>query len=269
MWRGLGESIMTTATLGQPGRFEIGRVFNTTFAVIGRNIGLCLGLAALFAGVPTLLVRWWTQPQIDAMLHGDPGAMADPHAMFRNSYLSLIVWLVSFVLTLLLQSSLVRATIEDLNGRRPSFGDCIQIAVRFLLPTLAIGFLVALGAGLAMLALIVPGIILWLGWSMSVPVLIQERRGVLGSMSRSRALTKGNRWSLFGLFLILMIIAMVIQWGILLVFVLFGGILAQLGAALVQTVVSMVLSIAAAVSYVELRQVKEGASIDELAQIFS
>jgi len=66
-----------------------------------------------------------------------------------------------------------------------------------------------------------------------------------------------------------MIIAMVIQWGILLVFVLFGGILAQLGAALVQTVVSMVLSIAAAVSYVELRQVKEGASIDELAQIFS
>jgi len=62
---------------------------------------------------------------------------------------------------------------------------------------------------------------------------------------------------------------MVIQWGILLVFVLFGGILAQLGAALVQTVISMVLSIAAAVSYVELRQVKEGASIDELAQIFS
>lgn len=264
-----GENIMTTATLGQPSRFEIGRVFNNTFAVIGRNIGLCLGLAALFAGVPTLLVRFWTQPQIDVMLHGNPGAMADPHAMFRNSYLSLIAGLVSFVLTLLLQSSLVRATIEDLNGRRPSFGDCLQIAIRFLLPTLVIGLLVALGSALAMLALIVPGIILWLGWSMSVPVLIQERLGVFGSMSRSRALTKGNRWSLFGLFLILMIIAMVIQWGILLVVVLFGGIVAQLGAALVQTVVSMVLSIAAAVSYVELRQVKEGASIDELAKIFS
>ena len=53
------------------------------------------------------------------------------------------------------------------------------------------------------------------------------------------------------------------------VVVLFGGILAQLGAALAQTVISMVLSIAAAVSYVELRQAKEGASIDELAKIFS
>jgi len=104
---------------------------------------------------------------------------------------------------------------------------------------------------------------------MAVPVLIQERRGVFGSMSRSRALTKGSRWSLFGLFLILIIIAMIIQWGMLLVLVLFGGIIAEIGAALVQTVVSMMLSIATAVSYVELRQAKEGASIDELAEIFS
>ncbi|CDX44080.1 conserved membrane hypothetical protein [Mesorhizobium sp. ORS 3359] len=260
---------MTTATLGQPGRFEIGRVFSNTFAVIGRNIGLCVGLAALFSGLPALIIRLLTQPQIDAIVRQDPAAMADPSAVFRNSYITVIAGLISFVCALLLQSALVRATIEDLNGKRPSFGDCIQIAIRFLLPTLAIGILVALGAGIGLMLLIVPGIILWLGWSMSVPVLIQERRGVFGSMSRSRALTKGSRWSLFGLFLILIIIAMIIQWGILLVLVLFGGIIAEIGAALVQTVVSMVLSIATAVSYVELRQAKEGASIDELAEIFS
>ncbi|MDX8469142.1 hypothetical protein RFM26_25935 [Mesorhizobium sp. VK23B] len=260
---------MTTATLGRPGRFEIGRVFNTTFGVITRNIGLCAGLALLFAGVPTLLIRMWTQPQMEAVMSGDPSAMADPDQMLRNSYLSIFAGLISFIFTLLLQSSLVRATIEDLNGRRPSFGDSVQIAIRFLLPTLAIGLLVGIGSALAMIALIVPGIILWLGWSMSVPVLIQERQGVFGSMSRSRALTKGNRWSLFGLFLILLIIAMVIQWGILVVLLLFGGILAELGAAVVQAVVSMVLSVATAVSYVELRQVKEGTSIDELAKIFS
>jgi hypothetical protein len=74
---------------------------------------------------------------------------------------------------------------------------------------------------------------------------------------------------LFGLFLILLIVAWVIQWGMLLLLVFFGGIVAVAGAALVQTVVSMVLSIATAVSYVELRQAKEGASIDELARIFS
>ncbi|UCI06027.1 hypothetical protein [Mesorhizobium sp. B1-1-8] len=260
---------MTTATLGQPGRFEIGRVFNGTFSVIGRNIGLCIGLALLFSGLPALLIRMWQQPQIDAMLHGDPGAMADPNAVFRNFYISIIAGLVAFVFALLLQAALMRATIEDLNGKQPSFGDCIQIAIRFLLPTLAIGLLVGIGAGIGLMLLIVPGIILWLGWSMAVPVLIQERLGVFGSMSRSRALTKGSRWSLFGLFLIIVIIAMIIQWGMLLVLVLFGGIIAEVGAALVQTVVSMVLSVATAVSYVELRQAKEGASIDQLAEIFS
>jgi hypothetical protein len=38
---------------------------------------------------------------------------------------------------------------------------------------------------------------------------------------------------------------------------------------LVSTVWSMMMSIAAAVSYVELREVKEGTSVDELAEIFS
>lgn len=260
---------MTTATLGRPGRFEIGRVFSSTFGVIGRNIGLCVGLALLFSGLPALLIRLLTQPHIDAMLQRDPSTMADPSAVFRNSYISVIAGLFSFICALLLQAALVRATIEDLNGKRPSFGDCIQIAIRFLLPTLAIGLLVGIGAGLGLLLLIVPGIILWLGWSMSVPVLIQERLGVFGSMSRSRALTKGSRWPLFGLFLILIILAMIIQWGMLLLLVFFGGLIAEVGAALVQTVVSMVLSIAAAVSYVELRQAKEGASIEELAQIFA
>ncbi len=260
---------MTTATLRQPGRFEIGRVFNTTFGVITRNIGLCIGLSLLFSGLPSLLIRLWSQPQIGAMLHHDPGSRADPGAALSNSYIGVVAGVVSFICALLLQAAFVRATIEDLNGKRVSFGDCVQIAIRFLLPTLAIGILVTIGLTIGFMLLIVPGVILALGWSMSVPVLIQERLGVFGSMSRSWALTKGSRWSLFGLFLILFIIAMIIQWGMLLILVLFGGIIAEIGAALVQTVVSMVLSIAAAASYVELRQVKEGTGIAELAEIFS
>ncbi|MEP6565539.1 MAG: hypothetical protein ABJB10_10400, partial [Mesorhizobium sp.] len=213
-------------------------MFNNSFAVIGRNIGLCLGLALLFSGLPALVIRLLTQPQIDAILQAEPGAAANP-AMFGNPWITIPASLISFVLALLLQSALVRATIEDLNGKRPTFGDCIQIAIRFLLPTLGIGLLVAFGAGLASLALLVPGIILWLGWSVAVPVLIQERLGVFGSMSRSRVLTKGNRWPMFGLFVILFIILMVIQWAMLAVVVLFGGIVADVAAALVSTVLSM------------------------------
>jgi len=263
-----GARTMTSTTLERPEKFQIGRVFNNTFSVIGRNIGLYVGLATLFSGIPGLLAELWTQSRVDVMLQ-DPGAAADPGAMFRNSSVSVVAGLISFIFSLLLQSALVRATIEDMNGKRPAFGDCVKIAISYLLPTLGIGFLVGLGAGLASLALLVPGIILWLGWSVAVPVLIQERLGVLGSMSRSRVLTKGNRWALFGLFVILFIIAMVIQSVVAVVVVFFHGVLASVLAALVQSVVSMVMSAATAVSYVELRQVKEGASVEELAEIFS
>jgi uncharacterized membrane protein len=88
-------------------------------------------------------------------------------------------------------------------------------------------------------------------------------------MSRSRVLTKGSRWALFGLFLILILVGMAIQLVLGTVIALFGGIIGAVLAALVSTVWSMMMSIAAAVSYVELREVKEGTSVDELAEIFS
>lgn len=262
---------MTSTTLERPDKFQIGRVFNNTFAVIGRNSGLCVGLAALFSGLPNLVAQLWSLAELGGRTGSDQANLALATANYRAGYFLgiAIVSIVFLIFSLLLQSSLVRATIEDLNGKRPAFGDCIQIAVRYLLPTLGIGLLVGLGVGFASIALLVPGIILWLGWSVAVPVLIQERLGVFGSMSRSRALTKGSRWSLFGLFLILIIIAMVIQSVVAVVVVLFHGIVAAVLSALTQTVVSTVMSVAAAVSYVELRQVKEGASVEELAEIFS
>lgn len=262
---------MTTATLGQPGRFEVGRVLNSTFGVITRNLGLCVGLAFIFSGVPSFLFQVWNETHVANLAAGDPSSLAasDPGAVIRDSLLTVVFVLVYFLLSLMLQSALVRATIEDLNGKKPDFGDSVQIALQCLLPTLGIGFLVALGAGLASVALLVPGIVLWLGWCVSVPVLVQERLGVFGSMSRSRVLTKGNRWSLFGLFLILVILSIVIQAVLGTVVYIFGGIIGSVLGALVSAVMSTIMSTATAVSYVELRQAKEGTSVDELAKIFS
>ncbi|MER8388363.1 hypothetical protein NKJ46_05680 [Mesorhizobium sp. M0166] len=259
---------MTSVTLERPEKFQIGRVFNNSFAVIGRNAGLCLGLAAVFSGLPTLVFQLWVLTRL-AMVTPVPASI-EPIFVWSYSSVAIGFGLVSYILSLLLQASLVRATIEDLNGKQPSFGDCIAKAVSFLLPTLAIALLVGLGAGIGFMLLIVPGIMLALRWSVAVPALVQERLGVFGSMARSRDLTKGSRWALFGLFLILIIAVVTIQLALGAAIALFGG--GMVGAvvdALVTSVTSMVMSIATAVSYVELRQVKEGTSVEELSQIFS
>jgi len=163
----------------------------------------------------------------------------------------------------------VRVAIEDLNGKRPAIRDCIGTAISVLMPAIGISLLVTLGAALGLLLLVVPGIILFLGWSAAAPVQVQERRGVFGSMARSRDLTKGSRWALFGLWLILLIAAYAIQYALVGILTAVGSTAAISLDALVTAILYMLTSIAPAVSYVELRRVKAGTSIDELAEIFS
>ncbi|TIM17451.1 MAG: hypothetical protein E5Y61_35675, partial [Mesorhizobium sp.] len=80
---------------------------------------------------------------------------------------------------------------------------------------------------------------------------------MFGSMKRSRELTKGSRWALFGFWIILIIAVIVIQLVLSQVVMVFGVTTALILDALVTSVVSVVTSVAPAVSYVELRQVKE------------
>ena len=252
------------------GRFEIGRAFSNTFSVIGRNIGLWLTLAVIFSAIPGIILQLLILAPLTGSALTDPTqAMSDPSAMTTYYIAIFLGVLISLVLSSLLSSSLIRATIEDLSGKTPSIGDCIRTALAVLLPTIGLGLLAGIAIAIGFALLVVPGIILWLRWSVAVPALVQERQGVMASMSRSAALTSGSRWALFGLFLILIIISIVIQWVIGIAVPALGTWVGTIVALLVQSILQMIISTATAVSYVELRQVKEGTSVSELAEIFA
>jgi hypothetical protein len=260
--------VIATSQIG--GRFEIGKVFGTTFSVIGRNIGLWVGLAVIFSGIPTLVLQFLIWNSFNGVAATDPSMLpANPSMAWNTVLFGLIGGLTTIVLAALLQSALIRATIEDLNGRQPSIGDCISTAISVLLPAIGMSLLAGIGIMIGFVLLVVPGIVLALRWCIAVPALVQERQGVLGSMGRSAALTKGSRWALLGLFLILVVAALAIQWVFGMVALLLGSTLGVVVGALVQSILSMVFSTATAVSYVELRQVKEGTSVQDLAEIFS
>jgi hypothetical protein len=123
--------------------------------------------------------------------------------------------------------------------------------------------------------LIVPGIILTLMWSVAVPVMIEERRGVFESLGRSAELTRGSKGWIFLLLLL--------YWGAS--SMLSGMTFAMVGfrspaaepavtvaplvvGALAQAVSGLLLAALLAALYVELRHFKEGASVDQLAGIF-
>ncbi|UDL91248.1 hypothetical protein LGH82_08300 [Mesorhizobium sp. PAMC28654] len=238
---------MVSTALDRPDKFRIGRVFGDSFDIVGRNIGLCLGLSLLFSGVPELVRELWLWKSVAGVVAGAPQFSA------QRVILGVAAWLISIVLGSILQAALVRAAIEDLQGKRPAIGDCLKTAFSVVLPVVGIALLIGLGVGLGCVLLVVPGIMLLLRWSVAIPIQVQERLGVFGSMARSRDLTKGCRWPLLGFWLILIIAAIAIRLVLSKVAVVFGLPAAFVVNALVTAVVSTITTVAPAVSYVELR----------------
>jgi hypothetical protein len=142
-----------------------------------------------------------------------------------------------------------------------------------ILPLIGIGVLLFLGVGIATLFLIVPGIILWLCWSVVVPVYVQEKVGVLEAFGRSMSLTEGSRWRIF----LTMLLVVVGLWlisipvGMLTYAISASGstiVLSVLSAA-VSALGSMVMVAVQSCIYVELRNVKEGVAPADLEAIFA
>ncbi|MGH3005104.1 MAG: hypothetical protein ACRDOS_04260 [Gaiellaceae bacterium] len=116
-----------------------------------------------------------------------------------------------------LQGALVVA-IEDVRDGRAdlSLGETLS-RVRPQLNTLTLaGILAALGVGLGLLLLIVPGLILWTWWLVIVPVIMLEGTGVTAAFGRSRELVRGHGWSVFGVLVltILILIAVDVVFGV-------------------------------------------------------
>ena len=96
-------------------------------------------------------------------------------------------------------------------------------------------------------------------------------------MSRSRTLTRGHRWPIFALLLIVIVLFVVRQVGLALAFVFVLTVLTPISVlvvvallgALVWAMIWMLASTAITVTYMELRRIKEGTSVGELAEIFS
>jgi hypothetical protein len=246
-------------------RFDMGRVVSRAFGVIGRNLVLFFGL--------TLLLT--TLPQILSSLLFAAGDGSDLSAVYIAAFIgSLVSAIGSYILT----GALSYATVTDLNNDRPTFAKALGVGLRYAFPLFLLALVSMFGIYLGMIFLLVPGIIIGLMWSVAAPAMVTEGLGVFESLGRSRALTKGSRWQIFGLLLVAFIVVFVP----LLIMPLLSGAFSNPQAAATQqfgisTIIQAVLGIGAmmiliailAAIYVELRTIKEGASAESLASIFA
>jgi hypothetical protein len=246
-------------------RFDMGRVVSRSFGVISRNPALFFGLALLLSALPTLVLQFF----VNSLSQTYP-AGGSVLVQVKN----VLAGVTGFILT----AALSYATVSDLNDERPSFGRALGIGLRNAFPLFLLALLSMLGIAGATLLLIVPGIIVGIMWCVATPVMVTEQLGVRASLGRSRELTKGWRWQIFGLLLV----AYILVLAPVLITPLLAGAFDNPAAmaqtefgtstiieALIGAVASTILVAITASIYVELRTIKEGTSSQSLASIFA
>ena len=116
--------------------------------------------------------------------------------------------------------------------------------------------------------LIIPGLSLYTMWFVAVAACVVERTGAWTSMRRSRELTKGHRWKIFGVALLLILLSLVNRVLRLMLVSAGGETLALIGTMIWIAISYAFSSVVIAVSYYELRAAKEGIDIEQIASVF-
>jgi hypothetical protein len=261
------------APLYEDRRVSVGRVFQRAFSAISLNPVVILTLALLIGAVPGVIMSYFFfKLRLFSPAAMSTGAISSS-AIAGAAFLSFVIGLL---ISALVQGALTRATVSANEGIKATFGESIAAAVRVLTPLIGLTILWAFGVGIGVVLLLVPGIILLMMWSVAVPSLVIERQGVFAAFRRSAELTKGARWKIFGLSLVLL----VIYWLLSLVVGLVGlgmynpakaeefTAVNLIGSLIVSTIFNTLWGTVQPSLYVELRQWKEGGSLENLEQVF-
>ncbi len=110
------------------------------------------------------------------------------------------------------QAALVETVNDVRDGRADrTIGETYSAVRHRLVAATIAGVLGAIGIGIGLVLLVVPGLYLLTIWSMLIPVVVIERRSAGESFTRSREIVRGNGWSVFGLVIVTFLTAGVIS----------------------------------------------------------
>ncbi len=168
----------------QESDFRVGNVFNRAFALTVRNFLPFCTLTAI-TGLPALYLS-------RSALEGG----ADMGRQFLGMA-------IGYLLGLLSQAVVAHGAFEDMRGRPVRIFASLGVGLQRLFPVFVLGLSVVLLYFIGIIALIVPGIIVLAAYFVALPACVVEQIGPFKSMGRSLDLTRGHRWKIFGIMVVM------------------------------------------------------------------
>lgn len=236
--------------------FSVGRVFDRTPSLYLSNF-LSFTLVTLIASLPMLL---FTNPADSNSSEPFAGSSV------ASVLLGIFLWLV---LRLLSQAILVYGAFQSMRGRSVNLIESLYRTTREFFPLIGLAVMSVIGVIVGSMLFIIPGMILYAAWFVGVPVCMVERLGSWQCLERSAELTRGHRWAVFGIILLLNIGSSIVSKVIEFSFTAIGGgTLALIGFLIGNAIWEAFFAVFVVVTYYELRAAKEGVDIEQIASVF-
>lgn len=263
----MGPAALNAQPQPQPMRgpgFDLGRVIQKTFTVIASRWKILLPASAILVGIPSVIAGF-----------------GQSTILTSASATSVLVMIAGGLLTgvggIILQGVVVKVAVDGLHGKASRFSNALEVAAAKFLPLLGLAIVMGLSIGLGLIFFLVPGLILMVLWAVAAPSVVVEKRGIFEAMQRSRDLTRGHRWSVFGLMVIYFVVSMIIGMAAGALSIATGGTFSGMGASpaagmivgpITNIITGVVSSAGVAALYHELRVAKEGGVVEDVASVF-
>lgn len=237
-------------------QLSLGRMLSQSFSVYLRNL-----IPFLLFG--TLMFTPWIVLRV-------LGAETEVAA---RTPITLVAMLLQMLLGQLLTGALTYGVVQQLRGQTASIGEVLGHGAKSFLRVLGTGLLSGLLIGLGSL-LIVPGIIFAVRFYVAVPVAVMEGKSGSAAMSRSADLVRGSGWTIFGAFLLIILVAAILGGviGAILAIRSDGSVEAALESLWFEVPIQILMSTFGAtimaVTYFQLRKGKENVDAQDVAAVF-
>ena len=268
------------------GDFRVGRVINRSISILSRRFATVLIIAAAVY-LPAFLINL----SMLRFVWGDMVTRGPAQSVAYVIFLSVLF----IVFSVLGQAMIVHAVFQDIRRRPVSLGASVKVGLRRFFPLFGIAILfvvlifLALALFIGLLASVrppplrvplavllalppIPIVLIVTVYFVTTPACVVEERGPFGSMGRSAQLTKGHRWRIFGLELLLIgllliasILIGLLNWTLSTIG---GPLLGAISGFLWNAVWVACYAVMVAVAYYDLRVAKEGIDIEQIVEVF-
>jgi len=242
-------------TSANTGDFRVGAVISRSRSMLWRHFPSFL-VVGVIASSPTLLLAF-----------AQTAEPADEEA------LSHLLWIMFILVSLMVfgtigQAVIIHASLQDMRRGPVRLVESLNVVLRGFWPLIGLA-LAGLLTLVGLMLMIVPGLILSTLWFVVLPACIVEQRGPWASLRRSRELTRGHRWKVLRLTVLLMIStfggsSVVESWVTAATSPIVGGV----GEVMWTGIWTAFTATTAMVTYRDLRVAREGTEIDQIAVVF-